>query len=283
MDCVANLKDLILDYYYYDFFGCGFFRFGCFNQVLGLFLLFAFGLNILCSGRFSRCLIRCLWCLGGKSGGGLKSSRLCSNVALDLDRENVESLEKSSLLDKVGEAIEELNPSEASGEELDIGNGDWESGHTTDKKLPSDSELSTLKRLIQIERQRANAVREDLAKERSSSAIAAKEAMAMILRLQSEKSSIELESRQYKRLAEEKQIHDQQVIRLLQLQVWRNESKTRSLEDQLKLCRQKLMCADQSTANAKVEEAPSSSFNGGIREAPENVLYSSREAALSPE
>ncbi|KAK4401800.1 protein FLOURY 1-like [Sesamum angolense] len=158
-------------------------------------------------------------------------------------------------------------------------NEDDEKEHT-DEDIESD--VSALRKLIKIERQRANAAQAELAKERAASATAAEEAMAMILRLQNEKSLIEMELSQYRRLAEEKQIHDQEVIRSLQWLVWRHESERSSLEEQLKLCKQRLKRLSKDECEEVKDEAQSS-FNGSIWDALENVLYSSRDANLSSE
>ncbi|XP_059446421.1 protein FLOURY 1-like [Corylus avellana] len=77
-------------------------------------------------------------------------------------------------------------------------------------------------------------------KKEEATASAAEEAMAMILRLQSEKSSTDMQANQYRRMAEQKQQYDQEVIGSLQWIVMKHESNRSLLEDQLRLCRQKL-------------------------------------------
>nr|ABK22755.1 unknown [Picea sitchensis] len=56
---------------------------------------------------------------------------------------------------------------------------------------------------------------EELDKERSAAATAAQEAMAMIARLQKEKASLKMESRQYRITAEQKHFYDLQAINFL--------------------------------------------------------------------
>ncbi|KAF7143648.1 hypothetical protein RHSIM_Rhsim05G0100200 [Rhododendron simsii] len=85
-------------------------------------------------------------------------------------------------------------------------------------------DAKALRELVNIERQRADALYVELEKERNAAATASEEAMAMILRLQNEKSLIEMEAKQYRRLAEEKQIHDQEVIQSLRWIVMKHES-----------------------------------------------------------
>ncbi|KAH9325281.1 hypothetical protein KI387_005459, partial [Taxus chinensis] len=56
---------------------------------------------------------------------------------------------------------------------------------------------------------------EELEKERTASASAVEQAMAMISRLQKEKASLEMDARQFRRLADQRQLYDLQAINLL--------------------------------------------------------------------
>ena len=56
---------------------------------------------------------------------------------------------------------------------------------------------------------------EELEKERNASAIAAEQAMAMISRVQKEKASVEMDSRLFRRTAEQRQLYDLQKINFL--------------------------------------------------------------------
>lgn len=283
VDCVTCFKHLTLDCEL----GFGFFLFGSIKQVskfLGLFLLFGFGFKFLYTDGFSRGLIRFLCDLRGKPWE-LKIG-FCSTNVLDGKFGLLKLLKEDScvpLIDKMEEEKENLNSYTDSDQKINAGS-DEEYGadnNEDDEKEcteeDGESDVSTLRKLIKIERHRANAALAELAKERAASATAAEEAMAMILRLQNEKSLIEMELSQYRRLAEEKQIHDQEVVRSLQWFVWQHESERNLLEDQLKLCRQKL----KKNEYEEFEEAENS-FNGNILDALENVLYSSRDANLSP-
>ncbi|GFP86857.1 hypothetical protein PHJA_000829500 [Phtheirospermum japonicum] len=252
MDFVTFLKHLILDYEL----GCGFFMFGVFKQVskfLGLFLLFGFGMKILYSDGFFKGLI------------GLSKNGLCSNIVLD--GKKTDFLKEKSNPDS--DFAENLNSNSVDESFYADDNDDDENEFTED--------VSELRNLLKIERHRTNVALAELAKERDASSSAADEAMAMILRLQNEKSSIELESSQYKRLAEEKQIHDQEVIQSLQWLVWKHESERSSLEDQLNLCRRKLKICSKDECKVDDDEDAVSSFNGNILDAIENVFYSSRD------
>lgn len=108
--------------------------------------------------------------------------------------------------------------------------------HDEDEEI----DVTTLRKLVKIERQRADSACEELERERRASESAAEEAMAMILRLQSEKSSVEMEANQFRRMAEQKQQYAHEVIESLQWINLQNESQFSLLEDQLMLYREKL-------------------------------------------
>ncbi|XP_023745704.1 myosin-binding protein 2 [Lactuca sativa] len=78
----------------------------------------------------------------------------------------------------------------------------------------------------------------ELEKERSAAATAADEAMAMILRLQEEKASIEMESRQYQRMIEEKSAYDAEEMNILKEIVLRREMEKHFLEKEVEAYRQ---------------------------------------------
>ncbi|KAG7597459.1 GTD-binding domain [Arabidopsis suecica] len=77
-------------------------------------------------------------------------------------------------------------------------------------------DVITLRKMVKRERKRGDCMKKELEKERRAAESAAEEAMAMLLKLRMEKSVVEMEARQYKRVAEQKQVYDQQVIQSLQ-------------------------------------------------------------------
>lgn len=77
----------------------------------------------------------------------------------------------------------------------------------------------------------------ELEKERSAAATAADEAMAMILRLQEEKASIEMEARQYQRLNEEKSAYDKEEMNILKEILVRREREKHFLEKEVEAYR----------------------------------------------
>lgn len=97
-----------------------------------------------------------------------------------------------------------------------------------------------LKNTIRIEKERRHAACLELEKERMAAASAASEALVMIQRLQSEKNLVEIEARQYRYVAELKQLYDQEIIRSLQWIISKHELERTVLENQLKHCRKSL-------------------------------------------
>ncbi|KAK8464517.1 hypothetical protein PHAVU_010G018600 [Phaseolus vulgaris] len=78
----------------------------------------------------------------------------------------------------------------------------------------------------------------ELDKERASAATAADETMAMILRLQEEKASLEMEMRQYQRMIEERVAYDEEEMDILQEILIRRERENHFLEEELESYRQ---------------------------------------------
>ncbi|XP_058001247.1 myosin-binding protein 3 isoform X2 [Hevea brasiliensis] len=85
----------------------------------------------------------------------------------------------------------------------------------------------------------------ELEKERSAAASAADEAMAMILRLQEEKASIEMEARQCQRIIEEKYAYDAEEMNILKEILVRREREKYYLEKEVEAYRQKISGNEQ--------------------------------------
>ncbi|KAL3538725.1 hypothetical protein ACH5RR_002091 [Cinchona calisaya] len=277
MDCFtyfySYLKHLSSNY---DF-GCGFLMFWSFKQffeVLGLFMLLGFGLKVL---KF-----RFLPYSGGKSG--LFRNGICAENGFDGKFSPEISSCKGRLLKYVCNStpsvIDKLEKSDTNvySEECNNDDEENEKQHYYDEDKVFD--VLELRKLIKIERGRANSALLELEKERMSAATAVEESMAMILRLQNEKSLIEMESNQYRRLAEEKLLYDQEVIQSLQWLAMRDESDRTLLEDQLRLCHQKLrlfMKGDEMDHFQEVEESFSSSSEDNFEDALDLSLFSSHD------
>eukprot|EP00250_Pteridium_aquilinum_P021202 c25053_g1_i2 orf=665-2650(+) len=101
--------------------------------------------------------------------------------------------------------------------------------------------LSLLKSL-QVERRNLRTLYEELEEERVASETAANETMAMILRLQEEKSALQMEAAHYQRMVEEKALHDEHAIQLLEEDLCQKESERLFLEEELNLLRERYFC-----------------------------------------
>lgn len=101
-------------------------------------------------------------------------------------------------------------------------------------------DVMSLRKLVKMERQRYAAACAEIDKERLAASSAAEEAMAMILRLQSEKSSVEIEANQFRRMVEERQEYDREVIESLRWNVVELDSQKSFLEEQLGIFKERL-------------------------------------------
>ncbi|KAF2308383.1 hypothetical protein GH714_006619 [Hevea brasiliensis] len=109
----------------------------------------------------------------------------------------------------------------------DIEAGD---GVLTAEKLKSD---------LKAERKALRALYAEL-EERSASAVAANQTMAMINRLQEEKAAMQMEALQYQRMMEEQSEYDQEALQLLNELMVKREKERAELEKELEMCRKKL-------------------------------------------
>lgn len=111
---------------------------------------------------------------------------------------------------------------------------------------PEDEEFDVmiLRRLVKKERRRADIACNDLEKERAAAASAIDETMAMIARLQGEKNAAEVRANQERRMTEQKQAYDQEVIESLRLMLARSEDRRDVLEGRLSQWGRKLEMSD---------------------------------------
>ncbi|KAI3970638.1 hypothetical protein MKX01_024285 [Papaver californicum] len=94
--------------------------------------------------------------------------------------------------------------------------------------------LHRLKRQVLLDRRTLMSMYMELDEERSSSAVAANQAMAMITRLQAEKAAIQLEALQYQRIMEEQAGYDQQALQVMKDLLNKREEIIRVLEAELR-------------------------------------------------
>jgi len=103
------------------------------------------------------------------------------------------------------------------------------------------STIDRLKTVIKAERRALTAVYQELEEERSASAIAANQTMAMITRLQEEKAAMQMEALQYQRMMEEQSEYDQEALQLLNELMMKREKEKQELERELEEYRQKVV------------------------------------------
>ncbi|KAL0385006.1 UNVERIFIED_CONTAM: putative myosin-binding protein 6 [Sesamum radiatum] len=103
-----------------------------------------------------------------------------------------------------------------------------------------DSEtLSRLKRQVRVDHKSLMALYMELDEERSASAIAANNAMAMITRLQAEKAAVQMEALQYQRMMEEQAEYDQEALQIMRDILVKREEDIKALESELEAYREK--------------------------------------------
>ncbi|OMO55465.1 hypothetical protein CCACVL1_27236 [Corchorus capsularis] len=101
--------------------------------------------------------------------------------------------------------------------------------------------IEKLKTSLKAERKALNALYAELEEERSASAIAANQTMAMITRLQEEKAAMQMEALQYQRMMEEQSEYDQEALQLLNELMIKREKEKEELEKELEVYRKKVL------------------------------------------
>lgn len=220
-------------------FGCWFRVFGRFPQAcnnLGMFLMLALGFKVLpCVYRFKG-LIQFFREFGAKSS--VLKKGFCSRSGIDqVCRTNILSYKCCALkflmnsnpprIDRFVERKALVNDDVS--EETDDESGEEKECYVEDDEI----DVIKLRKLIKLERNRANAAVLELEKERMAAASAVEELMAKILCLENEKNSTEIQFNQNRIMAELKQQYDDEVIRYLKWVITR-------LEDQLEFCGKEL-------------------------------------------
>lgn len=117
-----------------------------------------------------------------------------------------------------------------------------------------DNRIVSLTQELEEERAARSALYVELDEERNAAATAADEAMAMILRLQEEKASIEMESRQYKRMIEEKSAYDLEEMNILKEILLRREREKHFLEKEVEAYRQMVRLENDQLSGDNVQD-----------------------------
>ncbi|PIA63844.1 hypothetical protein AQUCO_00201284v1 [Aquilegia coerulea] len=100
--------------------------------------------------------------------------------------------------------------------------------------------IEHLKSVLKEERRARCALYEELEEERSANAIAAKQTMEMITRLQEEKATTQMEALQYQRMMDEQSEYDQEALQLLNELVVKVEKEKHELQMELEMHRKKV-------------------------------------------
>lgn len=100
--------------------------------------------------------------------------------------------------------------------------------------------IDRLKAALKSERKALIALYSELEEERSASAIAANQTMAMITRLQEEKAAMQMEALQYQRMMEEQSEYDQEALQLLNELMMKREKEKQELKKELEVYQHKV-------------------------------------------
>lgn len=103
--------------------------------------------------------------------------------------------------------------------------------------LDGDSILHHLKRQVRLDRKSLMDLYMELDEERSASAIAANNAMAMITRLQAEKAAVQMEALQYQRMMDEQAEYDQEALQSMNGLLVKREEEMKELEAEIEAYR----------------------------------------------
>ncbi|TMW97130.1 hypothetical protein EJD97_006135 [Solanum chilense] len=102
-----------------------------------------------------------------------------------------------------------------------------------------DDIVHSLKTQVRLDRKSLMELYMELDEERSASAVAANNAMAMITRLQAEKAAVQMEALQYQRMMEEQAEYDQEALQVMKDLVLKREEEIKVLEAEIDTYRER--------------------------------------------
>ncbi|CAL0321539.1 unnamed protein product [Lupinus luteus] len=108
-------------------------------------------------------------------------------------------------------------------------------------RIGIENECMALREMVSSQQKTIEDLNAELEEERNSASTAANEAMSMILRLQREKAEIQMESRQFKRFAEQKMSHDQEEVLSLEDMLYKREQVIQSLTCEVQAYKHRMM------------------------------------------
>ncbi|PWA61329.1 hypothetical protein CTI12_AA372920 [Artemisia annua] len=153
-------------------------------------------------------------------------------------------------------------------EKLDLTSDTNDDGHDE-----GDCIVHHYKRQVRADRRMLMVLYQELNEERSASAVAANNSMAMITRLQAEKASIEMEALQYHRMMEEQAEYDQEAIQILKDMLIQKEKDINSMEIELESYRNKYGVIKKGESDDKFK-TETSQLSGMLNDL-ENLIESS--------
>ncbi|KAF8392259.1 hypothetical protein HHK36_022601 [Tetracentron sinense] len=118
-------------------------------------------------------------------------------------------------------------------------------------EIEGESVVDRLKRQVEYDRKSMSALFKELEEERSASAVATNQAMAMITRLQEEKAALHMEALQYQRMMEEQAEYDVEALQKSNDLLVEREKEIQDLEAELEFYRNKF--PKESMAENKLE------------------------------
>ncbi|KAI9152996.1 hypothetical protein LWI28_004228 [Acer negundo] len=121
-------------------------------------------------------------------------------------------------------------------------------------RVEIENECVALRETVSSQQQAIQDLYSELEEERNASSSAANEAMSMILRLQREKAEVQMESRQFKRFAEEKMAHDQQELMALEDLLYKREQAMQSLTCEVQAYKHRMMSYGLTESEAEGEK-----------------------------
>ncbi|XP_044477469.1 probable myosin-binding protein 5 [Mangifera indica] len=125
-------------------------------------------------------------------------------------------------------------------------------GHGSNEAY-GDSILQQFNRHLRLDHKSLMALYMELDEERSASAVAANNAMAMITRLQAEKAAVQMDALQYQRMTEEEAEYDQEALQRTRDLLSKREEEIKELEAELDAYRIRHGCLDKDYQESKSE------------------------------
>ncbi|GMI84807.1 hypothetical protein like AT5G06560 [Hibiscus trionum] len=108
-------------------------------------------------------------------------------------------------------------------------------------KVQIENECAALRETVSSQQAAIHDLNRELEEERNASSSAATEAMSMILKLQRDKAEVQMEARQFKSYAEEKMVHEQQEIMVLEDLLYEREQTIQALTFEVQACKHRML------------------------------------------